>query len=67
MSMFPSRPSCSGSTLDELLRMARLELAPERVAAVGPTVGDIYGLMDRLDAVELGEVVPATAFDARWE
>lgn len=65
--MSRSRPSCSGTTLDELLRMARLDLGPERVAVVGPTVDEIYGLMDRLDAVELGDTAPATAFDARWE
>lgn len=65
--MSPLRPDCSGPMLDELLRMARLELGPERMAAVGPAVDQIYGLVDRLDAVELGDVAPATAFDARWE
>ncbi|MFC5994317.1 hypothetical protein ACFQE5_08855 [Pseudonocardia hispaniensis] len=65
--MFPLRPSCSGPMLDELLRMARLELSPERTAVVGPAVDQIYGLVDRLDAAETGDVPPATAFDARWE
>jgi hypothetical protein len=27
----------------------------------------VYALIDLLDAVELGETPPATAFDARWE
>lgn len=47
--------------------MARLELSPERKAAVGPAVDLVYGLVDQLDAVNLGDVPPATAFDARWE
>lgn len=65
--MAAQRPSCSGPTLDELARMARLELSPERKAAVGPAVDLVHGLVDQLDAVELGDVPPATAFDARWE
>ncbi|MDN5747688.1 MAG: hypothetical protein L0H64_04105 [Pseudonocardia sp.] len=61
------RPSCSGATLDELLRVARLELDPERLPGLGPVVDQIYGLVDQLDAADLGDVPPATAFDARWE
>lgn len=61
------RPACAGSTLDELARMARLDLTPERKAAAGPAADMVYGLVDQLDAVDLGDVPPATAFDARWE
>ncbi|MFC5995663.1 hypothetical protein ACFQE5_15715 [Pseudonocardia hispaniensis] len=61
------RPGCSGPTLDELARMARLDLTPERKAVVGPAVDLVYGLVDQLDAVDLGDIAPATAFDARWE
>lgn len=65
--MTVSRPPCAGSTLDELARMARLDLGPERKAVVGPAVDMVYGLLDQLDVVALGDVPPATAFDARWE
>ena len=65
--MVMPRPECSGSTRDELARFARLELSPEREEAVGPAVDMVYGLVDQLDAVDLGDVPPATAFDARWE
>lgn len=61
------RPECSGATRDDLARFARLELSAERKEAVGPVVDMLYGLVDQLDTVDLGDVPPATAFDARWE
>ena len=39
----------------------------ERPELVGPVLTEIYSLIDDLDHVPLGEVPPATAFDARWE
>lgn len=65
--MATPRPECSGATRDDLARFARLELSGERKEVVGPVVDRVYGLVDRLDAVDLGDVSPATAFDARWE
>lgn len=61
------RPSFSGDTLAQLSRVARLPLDDQRTAAVGSALDLIYGLVDTLDDVELGETPPATAFDARWE
>jgi len=57
----------SETALDELLSLARLELAPERKAAAGPAFELILDLMDTLEDVELGETPPATAFDPSWE
>lgn len=56
-----------GESLEQLCRTARLDLSEERRDIVGPTLDGIYALIDTLDAVELGETPPATAFDARWE
>lgn len=57
----------SGEPLAHAARLARLDLSPERLAKIGPTVEGIYALIDTLDAVPLGETPPATAFDASWE
>ncbi len=61
------RPNIDEAGLDQLLSFARLELTPERRAAVGPALDLILGLMDSLDVVDVGETPPATAFDPRWE
>lgn len=62
-----TRPDPSGAALDHLLRAARLDLPEERRAVVGPTLQAMYAVIDGLDALDLAEVPPATAFDARWE
>ncbi|SFK39866.1 hypothetical protein [Geodermatophilus ruber] len=46
---------------------ARLELGADRQQPVGQALEAMYAILDRLDAVPLGETPPATAFDARWE
>jgi len=56
-----------GEAFEHACRTARLDLTAERRAVVGPTLEGIYALIDLLDAVELGETPPATAFDARWK
>ena len=61
------RPSFSGEPIEQLLAVARLHLDDARKAALGPTMDQMYGLIDLLDGVDLAEVPPATAFDARWE
>ena len=61
------RPSISGQPLDEVAKQARLELSDERKAAVGPALDMIHGLLDQLDRIELGDVPPASSFNARWE
>jgi hypothetical protein len=62
----PRKP-LSGVALDTLLAFARLELSADRRAAAGPVMDLLIGLSDTLDAVEVGETPPASAFDARWE
>lgn len=59
--------SFPAETVARAAAVARLDLPPERAALVGSTAEAIYALIDRLDAVPLGETPPATAFDARWE
>lgn len=53
--------------LGELLAAARLDLDPDRHETVLASLSGVYQLLDSLDTVELGEVPPATAFDARWQ
>lgn len=60
------RPSISGKPLDEVAKLARLEMTDERKAAAGPAVDMVNGLVDLLDDIELGDVPPASSFNARW-
>ncbi len=60
------RPSISGQALEEAVKMARLDLTDERKAAVGPALDMVHGLIDMLDGIELGDVPPASSFNARW-
>ena len=48
-------------------RVARLNLSADRLEIIGPALEGIYALIDTLDAFPLGEIPPATAFDARCE
>lgn len=59
--------SFEGEALDHALQVARLDLPADRRPQLAATAEGIYALIDLLDAVELGETPPATAFDARWE
>ena len=65
--MAESTASVANSTLDELARVARLPLPEQRKQAVGPVVDLVHGLVKAFDAVDFGDVPPATSFDARWE
>lgn len=60
------RPSISGQPLDEVAKLARLELSAERKAAAGPALDMVNGLVDLLDDIDLGDVPPASSFNARW-
>ena len=62
----PSRPPVAGEPLRHLSAHARLPLSDDRTAVVGPTLEMVNALVDQLDALDLGEAMPATAFDARW-
>jgi hypothetical protein len=63
----PTSRSFSAEAISFAARGARLGLPEERQETLGAFLGDMYGLIDRLDDVPLGETPPATAFDARWE
>jgi Asp-tRNA(Asn)/Glu-tRNA(Gln) amidotransferase C subunit len=52
--------------LAALSKAARLDLAPERRAAVGPALDGVLQLFDALDSVDLGETPPTNSFDPRW-
>ncbi len=65
--MSASARSFHGEAFECACRTARLDLSVERRSVVGPALEGVYALVDMLDAVELGETPPATAFDARWE
>ncbi len=65
--MIPSVRSFQGEAFEHACRSARLDLSAERRAVVGPALEGVYALIDMLDAVQLGEIAPATAFNARWE
>ncbi|WP_280511274.1 hypothetical protein [Nocardia farcinica] len=50
----------------ELSAFARLPLPDERHDIVGAALDSVYGEIDRLRELELGDTPTATAFDARW-
>lgn len=54
------------SELLVLSTAARLELTSDRRAVVAPALDGILGLLDALDAVDLGETPPTNSFDPRW-
>lgn len=63
-------PHCRDITpemVTKLATFARLPQHPERAAEVAPALGKVYGLIDQLDAADLSDTPPATAFDARWK
>ncbi|MPY95641.1 MAG: hypothetical protein GEV08_22060 [Acidimicrobiia bacterium] len=57
----------TGASLAELLRHAELELDEERRAALLPALEQVEAAIAAVRAVDVGELPPATAFDARWE
>ncbi|NEK86128.1 hypothetical protein GCU60_10205 [Blastococcus saxobsidens] len=65
--MTPTPRSFSAEAIALAAAGARLGLPEDRQEMLGAFLGEMYGLIDRLDDVPLGETPPATAFDARWE
>ncbi len=53
--------------LSHLLRHAELELDAERRAALLPVLEQIAPAVAAVRGVDVGELPPAAAFDARWE
>jgi hypothetical protein len=56
-----------GDALDRALVTARLDIPADRRETVRAAAESMYGVIDGLDTLELGETPPATAFNARWE
>lgn len=52
--------------LEHALATARLDIPSSRHEAVIGAAGLVFGLVDKLDSVELGDTQPATAFNTRW-
>ena len=61
------RPVFDDALVAELARVARLPLPDERRAGAGGLLQVVNGLLDQLDRLDLADVPPATAYDARWE
>jgi hypothetical protein len=51
----------------ELLVYAELDLDDTRRAALAPMLAQVLASVAALRSVDVGELTPATAFDARWE
>jgi hypothetical protein len=56
-----------GDALERALAAARLDVPADRKEILRADVESMYGVIDELDTLELGETPPATAFNARWE
>lgn len=64
---FPPRASLEESAIAPVSEFMRLPLAEDRRQLVASTADGVMALIDSLDAIDIGETPPATAFDARWE
>ena len=54
------------ATVITLARTARLQLGQARAEELAGTMDVVFGLLDRLDEVALGETAPAFAYQAKW-
>jgi Asp-tRNA(Asn)/Glu-tRNA(Gln) amidotransferase C subunit len=54
------------ATVITLARAARLQLSQARAEELAPTMDVVFGLLERLDEVALGETPPAFAYQAKW-
>lgn len=61
-----SRPESTPELVTALAGYARLSLTEDRIEHVGAAIQLVNGLIDQLDALDLADTPPATAFDARW-
>ena len=55
------------ASLAALLRHADIELDEPRRAALVPLLEQVGAAIAAIRRVDVGELPPATAFDARWE
>ncbi|MDN5790074.1 MAG: hypothetical protein L0H25_04300 [Micrococcales bacterium] len=60
------RPEVTPELVRAMAGYARLPLSEDRIAVLAPLLQMVYGLVDQLDELDLGDTYPATAFDARW-
>ena len=60
------RTPVDAATVITLARAARLQLSQARAEELAHTMDVVFGLLDRLDEVALGETAPAFAYQAKW-
>ncbi|HIA22195.1 MAG TPA: hypothetical protein EYN80_07185 [Alphaproteobacteria bacterium] len=61
-----SRPVVNADRVKNMASSVRLCLDDTRAEVVAPVVEQIFGLLDGLDKVVLGETPPAFTFNAHW-
>ncbi len=61
-----SRKPLDNGDLVTLAKFVKLDLSPERLPVLGPTLDAFMGQFDVLDEVDVGETPPTNSFDARW-
>lgn len=49
-----------------LAGLVKLDISPERRAALGPALDGVLAQFDVLDEVDVGETPPTNSFDPRW-
>ena len=57
----------AGTSLTGLLAYADLELDDARRSALAPMLEQVRASIAVIRSIDVGELPPATAFDARWE
>ena len=61
------RPALTGGRVQELALNTRLVLHGSRAEEIAPVVEQIFGMLDDLDSVGLGETPPSFSFRANWK
>lgn len=57
----------STAFVEAVTEQALLTLSPERLTALATAAAPTHAKLRTLAAVDLGEIAPATSFDASWE
>ena len=61
------RPALTAERVKDLALNTRLVLHGSRAEAIAPVVEQIFGMLDDLDSVGLGETPPSFSFRANWK
>ena len=61
------RPAFTAGRVKDLALYTRLVLHCARAEAIAPVVEQIFGMLDDLDSVGLGETPPSFSFRAHWK